>query len=99
MSPSILPSTCTSPAEISVPFTISSELITDGTSLALARLGGGVGVADGVVVSASLLFENIALCLYLPASIMSGPEAFLSHCRSGFFAFALTAQNGHSPAA
>src|SRR5207302_5095008 len=97
MSPSILPSTCTSPAEINVPLTISSALMTDGASLVLGRLGWGVGLADGAT-SGSLLFENIALCPYLPASIMGGRKPFLPHHRRRFLLSCSPAHNGHSPA-
>src|SRR5215467_5535368 len=64
MSPSTLPSICTSPAEISVPRTTSSLLMIEaGPPPLRGRFTGAVGVGTGVGASGSLLFENIATCL------------------------------------
>src|SRR5579871_829615 len=64
MSPSTLPSICTSPADISVPRTTNSLLMMEGAPpLLRGRLGCTVGAGATGVGSGSLLFENIATCL------------------------------------
>src|SRR3954471_20786205 len=63
MSPSTLPSICTSPAEISVPRTTNSLLMIEGAPPLRGRLGCTAGAGAAGATSVSLLFENIATCL------------------------------------